>query len=177
MSIPILIRWGRLGRVSPTRAFTLVELLVAMAIIGTLVAMLMPAVQSAREVARRTQCTNNLRQIGIAVMSFEGTNKHLPRGDWRQRTSSTGVDSLATWVSLTLPYIEEADLYRRPPCAATSSKQSDSSHGRTNSPGNGEQANCDSAAFLGLPMRSSAACAIRRLSRVVAETQLTGDNL
>jgi prepilin-type processing-associated H-X9-DG protein len=86
--------------------------LVAIAIIGTLVAMLMPAVQSAREAARRTQCTNNLRQIGIAVMSFEGTNKHLPRGDWRQRTSSTGVDSLATWVSLTLPYIEEANLYR-----------------------------------------------------------------
>lgn len=113
MSVPSLIQSGRFGRASFVRAFTLIELLVAMAIIGTLVAMLMPAIESARESARRCQCINNLRQIGVAVMNFEAVNKHLPRGDWRQRTSSTGVDSLATWVSLTLPYIEEANLYRQ----------------------------------------------------------------
>jgi prepilin-type N-terminal cleavage/methylation domain-containing protein len=93
--------------------FSLIELLVAIAIIGILVTLLTPAVQSTREAARRTQCANNLRQIGIAVMTFESVHKCLPKGDWRQRTSSTGVDSLATWVSLTLPYLEEADLYRQ----------------------------------------------------------------
>jgi hypothetical protein len=46
-------------------------------------------------------------------MSFESAHKMLPKGDWRQRTTTTGVDSLATWISLTLPYIEEADLYRQ----------------------------------------------------------------
>ena len=92
-------------------AFTLVELMVVVAIIGVLVALLLPAVQSAREAARRSQCINNLRQIGVATMHFESVNRRLPKGDWRQRTSSTGVDSLGTWISLTLPYLEEADLY------------------------------------------------------------------
>jgi prepilin-type N-terminal cleavage/methylation domain-containing protein len=93
------------------RAFTLVELLVAAGIIGVLVALLLPAVQSAREAARRSQCINNLRQIGVATMHFESAKGRLPKGDWRQRTPTTGVDSLGTWVSLTLPYLEEANLY------------------------------------------------------------------
>jgi prepilin-type N-terminal cleavage/methylation domain-containing protein len=93
-------------------AFTLIELLAAIAIIGILIALLLPAVQSAREAARRSQCINNLRQIGIAVMSYESVHGSLPKGDWRQRTSTTGVDSLGTWVSLTLPFLEEASLYQ-----------------------------------------------------------------
>ena len=95
----------------PLHGFTLVELLVVIAIIGILVALLLPAVQAAREAARRTQCVNNLHQIGVAVMHYESVNRRLPKGDWRQRTPSTGVDSLGTWVSLTLPYLEEANLY------------------------------------------------------------------
>lgn len=102
----------RLGK-TPSQGFTLIELLVVIAIIGILVGLLLPAVQAARKSARRTKCTNNLRQIGLAVMNYEAARGSLPKGDWRQRTSATGVDSLATWVSLTLPYLEEANLYRR----------------------------------------------------------------
>jgi prepilin-type N-terminal cleavage/methylation domain-containing protein len=64
------------------RGFTLVELLVVIAIIGVLVALLLPAVQAAREAARKTQCRNNLRQIAIAALSHESIHKHYPTGGW-----------------------------------------------------------------------------------------------
>lgn len=79
--------------------FTLVELLVVIAIIGILVALLLPAIQAAREAARRTQCTNNLKQIGIAVHNYHDTRRELPpMRVW---------DGDRTWLALILPHLEE----------------------------------------------------------------------
>ncbi|MCO6044730.1 DUF1559 domain-containing protein [Aeoliella sp. ICT_H6.2] len=89
-------------------AFTLVELLVVIAIIGILVALLLPAIQAARESARRTTCTNNMKQIGIAVLNYEDSNNHLPPGAvWR---SDNGVRRGSVFVYL-LPYLEQGVLY------------------------------------------------------------------
>lgn len=86
--------------------FTLVELLVVIAIIGILVALLLPAVQAAREAARRSACSNNIRQVGLALMNFEGAQGRLPEG-----ASLLDTDSQSTqfsWVTRIMPYIEEA---------------------------------------------------------------------
>src|SRR5262245_59620853 len=69
------------------RAFTLVELLVVIAIIGILVAMLLPAIQAAREAARRSQCQNNLKQIGIGFLNHENSRKFFPSGGWGYKWS------------------------------------------------------------------------------------------
>lgn len=93
---------------SPARraaAFTLVELLVVIAIIGILVALLLPAVQQAREAARRTHCLNKLKQVGLAVHNYHDTRQELP--------PSRIADGLATWAWLILPYMEQQALYDR----------------------------------------------------------------
>jgi prepilin-type N-terminal cleavage/methylation domain-containing protein len=84
-------------------AFTLVELLVVIAIIGVLVALLLPAVQSAREAARRSRCMNNLKQIGLAVHNYENTFRTLPIGAYDC--------CYGTWLLSLLPYVEQAALY------------------------------------------------------------------
>ncbi|MDR0338184.1 MAG: DUF1559 domain-containing protein [Planctomycetaceae bacterium] len=83
--------------------FTLVELLVVIAIIGVLIALLLPAVQAAREAARRMQCQNSLKQIGIGVHNFHDTNQGLP-------PCSVGYDGASLWV-LIYPFIEQQALY------------------------------------------------------------------
>jgi prepilin-type N-terminal cleavage/methylation domain-containing protein/prepilin-type processing-associated H-X9-DG protein len=95
--------------------FTLVELLVVIAIIGILVALLLPAIQAAREAARRSQCMNNMRQLGIGIHNHVSAKGKLPSGgegtDWT--TNGTGFSTTSTFTQL-LPYMEEstaADLY------------------------------------------------------------------
>jgi prepilin-type N-terminal cleavage/methylation domain-containing protein len=95
-------------------AFTLVELLVVIAIIGILVALLLPAIQAAREAARRNQCMNNIRQIGIAMMNHESAKKHLPDGAVQiYAPNATSDPTRFSWVTILMPYLEEASLYER----------------------------------------------------------------
>lgn len=89
--------------------FTLVELLVVIAIIGVLVALLLPAVQVARESSRRTKCTNNLRQIGLAIHNFEGVYGRFPPATTRVEPD-TWMHGPTWWV-YTMPYVEQQHVY------------------------------------------------------------------
>jgi prepilin-type N-terminal cleavage/methylation domain-containing protein/prepilin-type processing-associated H-X9-DG protein len=85
-------------------AFTLVELLVVIAIIGVLVALLLPAVQAAREAARRSQCSNNLKQIGLACLNYESTRGTLPPGAYLGEGSA--------WSAFILPHLEQGSAFK-----------------------------------------------------------------
>jgi prepilin-type N-terminal cleavage/methylation domain-containing protein/prepilin-type processing-associated H-X9-DG protein len=115
---------SKLTSIAPRRktAFTLVELLVVIAIIGVLVALLLPAVQAAREAARRSQCSNNLKQMALAMLNYEDTYKCLPPGrtgcdgaTGNQCTGfTTGAGTLgwSAFVS-TLPFLEQSALFNK----------------------------------------------------------------
>lgn len=94
----------------PRRGFTLVELLVVIAIIGILVALLLPAVQSAREAARRMQCTNNLKQIGLALANYEVAKRTYPPGAfWKYHPDSHPLKGSV--LLHILPFIEQQNVY------------------------------------------------------------------
>jgi prepilin-type N-terminal cleavage/methylation domain-containing protein/prepilin-type processing-associated H-X9-DG protein len=105
------MRPNRLGRVRG--AFTLVELLVVIAIIGVLVALLLPAVQSAREAARRTQCLNHLKQFALGCHNFENTRGHVPKGSYAATTDKFPEGGGVSWMFVALGYIEQGNLYDR----------------------------------------------------------------
>jgi prepilin-type N-terminal cleavage/methylation domain-containing protein/prepilin-type processing-associated H-X9-DG protein len=93
-------------------AFTLIELLTVIAVIAILVGLLLPAVQAARESARRAQCSNHLRQVGLALLSYHESHGVLPSG-YVSSVTSSGTDSGPGWgwAALSLPYMEETPLW------------------------------------------------------------------
>jgi prepilin-type N-terminal cleavage/methylation domain-containing protein/prepilin-type processing-associated H-X9-DG protein len=101
VELPVASRRKRL-------AFTLVELLVVIAIIGILVALLLPAIQAAREAARRSQCINNLKQYGIGLLNYHTTHNTFPKG-WLAKSSADGYYANAN--TKILPYLEESSLH------------------------------------------------------------------
>ena len=94
------------------RGFTLVELLVVIAIIGILVALLLPAIQAAREASRRSQCQNTLHNLGLAALNYESSRKTFPPADVRRipKEGSDNPKSFASWVTETLPYVEQSGI-------------------------------------------------------------------
>jgi prepilin-type N-terminal cleavage/methylation domain-containing protein/prepilin-type processing-associated H-X9-DG protein len=110
----------------PRRGFTLIELLVVITIIGILVALLLPAIQSVREAARRVQCGSNIRQAALALINFQSARRRFPPSSMWRNGASWAVDPKLThlddtnnanlaenWVILVLPYIEQKDLMLR----------------------------------------------------------------
>ncbi len=96
-------------------AFTLVELLVVIAIIGILVGLLLPAVQAAREAARRMQCSNNLKQIGLGLLNYESTYKSFPMAWWLDVPGGTNLAAANgnVWGFAILPFLEQTNLYNQ----------------------------------------------------------------
>src|SRR5687768_10868570 len=106
-------------RLRSRRGFTLVELLVVIAIIGILIALLLPAVQAAREAARRTQCNNNLKQIGLGIQNFHDIRQETVPA-WLTTDTGTGGNGTgngggsvgrAAWTVLVLPFMEQVNVY------------------------------------------------------------------
>lgn len=106
----------RIGRKAGRQGFTLIELLVVIAIIGTLIGLLLPAVQKVRESASRTRCQNNLKQIGLACQSCHDALGTLPPGYRATLPYTDGATDTAPgwgWAAYLLPYLEQGNLYRQ----------------------------------------------------------------
>ena len=102
------------NRTGRTRGFTLIELLVVIAIIAVLISLLLPAVQSAREAARRAQCTNNLKQITLAIANYIDVNNSTPLHEYRYAAEGTGTNGTIgchSWLCGIAPFMEQSTLY------------------------------------------------------------------
>ena len=100
-----------MGRQPMRRAFTLVELLVVITIIGILISLLLPAVQAAREAARRAQCGNNLKQIGLALHNYHTASRSLPPGGLHSAVSTGHEEARINWAISILPFLEQSALF------------------------------------------------------------------
>src|SRR5262245_2461930 len=99
---------------SHPHGFTLVELLVVIAIIGILIALLLPAVQAAREAARRTQCSDNLKNMGLGCQAYAAAKRALPPGKLVDDNNCTNDPTeYSNWAVEILPFVEELPLYQR----------------------------------------------------------------
>ncbi|MDO4575706.1 MAG: DUF1559 domain-containing protein [Planctomycetia bacterium] len=107
---------GSRSRSRSYQAFTLVELLVVIAIIGMLVGLLLPAVQQAREAARQMQCSNNLKQMGLACLNYESSSRAFPSAGWWWRWTGdpdiSGRNQPGSWLYAILPYLEQNSVYQ-----------------------------------------------------------------
>jgi prepilin-type N-terminal cleavage/methylation domain-containing protein/prepilin-type processing-associated H-X9-DG protein len=97
----------------PRRGFTLIELLVVVAVIGVLIALLLPAVQKVREMAARTKCTSNVKQIVLALHNYHGTFGSLPHGNAVPLLPAGDNFNRSHWYLVILPYVEQDDLYKQ----------------------------------------------------------------
>src|SRR3954471_16556688 len=98
-----------LSRATPRRGFTLIELLVVIAIIAVLIGLLLPAAQKVREAAARIQCSNNLKQLGLAAHQYHDLNDHFPPGVGYYPPAS---GAFGTYFFHLLPYLDQDNLYR-----------------------------------------------------------------
>ena len=118
------------------RAFTLIELLVVIAIIGVLIALLLPAVQAAREAARRAQCVNNMKQMALAAQNYHDSNGTFPGGSYSGTLSYNNPDHWSTYVEnfscfvRMLPYFEQSPMYNATNFSALSSSAVEPDHRR-----------------------------------------------
>jgi prepilin-type N-terminal cleavage/methylation domain-containing protein len=103
------------NRRSRQHGFTLIELLVVIAIIAILIALLLPAVQQTREAARKTQCRDHLKQIGLALHNYHDSHRVLPPGYLYRRSADSPPANAAGfgWAAMILPYVDQANLYSR----------------------------------------------------------------
>src|ERR1700733_45557 len=103
------------------RGFSLVELLVVIAVIGILISLLLPAVQNAREAARRLQCRNNLKQLSLGVLNYEGAHKCYPPAgimgpripDYFEGSTDPHTGQMISWVVLVLPFMKKQSFYQK----------------------------------------------------------------